>query len=183
MISSLRFSLAHIKNQTSVTIRDLKSESAQVHNGKVGVVKGYDKTKGRYVIAVEDLEAPLALKPPNFTQRLQIMLNALGGEKASLNGEMANIIGFDSETQCYKAEVDDEQIDVGPDNVVLPDQTCALIMGLKGAAQHNGKWAKIVGYDAAAGRYLAQISGTEQLKLKRQNMTVAPLSETIFKSA
>ena len=95
---------------------------------------------------------------------------------------MAKIVGFVSETQCYDCEVDDERIAVTPDNVVLPDQTCALVMGLKGAAHHNGKWARIVGYDASAGRYLAQISATEQLKLKRQNMSVAPLPDTIFAS-
>lgn len=51
MISSLRFSAAVIKPNTPVIIRDLKSESAQIHNGKVGVVKSYDKTKGRYVLS------------------------------------------------------------------------------------------------------------------------------------
>ena len=137
----------------------------------------------RYVIAIEGVEAPLALKPPNFTQRLEIMLSHLDGDKASLNGEMAHIVGFDTETQCYQASVDDEEIIIKHENVVLPDQTCALIFGLKGAPQHNGKWAKIVGYDASSGRYLAQISGTEQLKLKRANMSVAPLNDIIFASS
>jgi uncharacterized protein (DUF2147 family) len=75
----------------------------------------------------------------------------------------------------YKAQVDDEQISVSPDNVVLPDQTCAMIFGLEAAAQHNGKWARITSYDSGSGRYFAQIDANNQLKLKRCNLTVAPV--------
>ena len=47
MVQQLRFSLVTIKPCTQVVVRGLKSESAQQHNGKHGILQSYDSTKGR----------------------------------------------------------------------------------------------------------------------------------------
>jgi thioredoxin len=176
MIEALRFGAVVIKPSTPVVIRGLHAESAQQHNGTNGTISSFDKAKGRYVIKVEDSDAPpLALKPTNFTQRLQVMLSHMSD--ASMNGEVGQIVGFDIDSDSYQVMLPDQEEPTAAtrDNVVLPDQTVAVVLGLVSAAQHNGKWAKILSYDSAAGRYLAQIDATTQLKLKRQNMSVAAL--------
>ena len=177
MVETLRFGAVVIKPDTPVTIRDLKAESAVQYNGQAARVKSFDEAKGRYVVQVEGADTSLALKPSNFTQRLEVMLSHMT-IRPELNGEVAKIVGFDAESQSYRLELAEEAAEewdgiVSPECVVLPDQTIAIVLGLKSAAQHNGKWAKILSYDASSGRYVAQIDASTQLKLKRQNLSVA----------
>ena len=178
MVQTLRFATVSIRAGIPVTIRGLKAESAVQYNGQSGSIESYDSAKGRYVVKLEGADAPsLALKPANFTQRLEVELSHIAA-RPDLNGEAARIVDFESESQCYRLELVDEEAGewdgtVAPESVVLPDQTVAVILGLKSAAQHNGKWAKILSYDASSGRYLAQIDASTQLKLKRQNLRVA----------
>eukprot|EP00937_MAST-01D_sp_MAST-1D-sp2_P002349 g2349.t1 len=178
MVQTLRFATVSIRAGISVTLRGLKAESAVQYNGQTGSIESYDSAKGRYVVKLEGADGPsLALKPANFTQRLEVVLSHIAA-RPDLNGEAARIVDFESESQCYRLELVDEEAGewdgtVAPESVVLPDQTVAVILGLKSAAQHNGKWAKILSYDASSGRYLAQIDASTQLKLKRQNLRVA----------
>jgi thioredoxin len=177
MIEALRFGAVVIKPETSVVIRGLQSDSAKEHNGKSGLVKSYDKQKGRYVIQIDDAIS-LALKPTNFTQRLEVMLSHMSD--ASMNGEAGQIVGYDADTEAYKVLLPDqgddaEPIDAARENVVLPPLTVVVVLGLVSAAQHNGKWAKVLSYDPGSGRYLTQIDASTQLKLKRQNVSVAAL--------
>ena len=178
MVQTLRFATVSIRSGIVVTIRGLKAQSAVQYNGRAGTIGTYDSAKTRYVVKLEGADGPsLALKPVNFTQRVEVVLSHIT-TRPDLNGEAAKIVDFDAESQCYRVELIDEEAgewdgSIGPECVVLPDQTVAVIVGLKSAAQHNGKWAKVLSYDASSGRYLAQIDGSTQLKLKRQNLRVA----------
>ena len=53
--------------------------------------------------------------------------------------------------------------------VVLPTGTAGVIVGLKGAPQHNGKAGLLIETDEAADRYVVALDRQSSLRLKRAN--------------
>jgi hypothetical protein len=51
-----------------VKIFGVKSEGGQKYNGKVGIVKRYVESKGRYGIKIDDYEKLLSVKPRNLLE-------------------------------------------------------------------------------------------------------------------
>ena len=51
----------------------------------------------------------------------------------------------------------------------LPEGAKAVVVGLQGAAEHNGKSAYVVGMHES-GRYNVALSASQQLRLKRANL-------------
>jgi len=56
-----------------------------------------------------------------------------------------------------------------PSNLILPAGARAKIVGLQGAAQHNGKVGKVLEFDRVAMRYLLQLTNAQQLRIKLEN--------------
>ena len=69
----------------------------------------------------------------------------------------------------YAVNLAGKMVALQPSNVILPAGARVKVCGLQGAAQHNGKIAKIVELDRAAMRYLVQLTSEQQLKIKLEN--------------
>ena len=149
---------------TAVLVVDLKSKAAL--NGSRGVVDGYDAAKGRHAVAVDGEAAPLALKRENLLLPLEDLPLRAGGTVA--------LAGLRSEEGAYDgATAAGEAAAVAYGDVLLPVGAAGVVVGLTGAAQHNGKAASIVAYDEAADRYTLAVEGHDaQLRVKRANFRV-----------
>ena len=141
------------------------------HNGKVGAITKHEAGSGRYTVSLRDGQM-LALKPANLLQMLPVKLAELQGEHAAHSGAAGTIFDYDAASGMYGVELggSGDAIPVAAADAVLPDGSVVEIVGLVGAPQHNGALARLLRHDAEAGRYLAQLDGGKQLRLRRQNV-------------
>jgi len=149
-----------------VVLRGLKSAAHQ--NGKRGAVAAFDPERERYTVQLEDGDH-LSVRPSNLTQLLQVTLTDMRRAQ-ELNGQSATIVGYDDEMDRYVLQLaDGRAVAAFPGNVVLPDGSVVTVAGLESEAgsAHNGKRGRLVSYDAQAGRYQVQLSGTQHLRLRR----------------
>ena len=89
-------------------------------------------------------------------------------------GGTVALAGLRSEEGAYDgATAAGEAVAVAYGDVLLPVGAAGVVVGLTGAAQHNGKAASIVAYDEAADRYTLAVEGHDaQLRVKRANFRV-----------
>ena len=89
-------------------------------------------------------------------------------------GGTVALAGLRSEEGAYDgATAAGEAVAVAYGDVLLPVGAAGIVVGLTGAAQHNGKAASIVAYDEAADRYTLAVEGHDaQLRVKRANFRV-----------
>mmetsp|Transcript_29473 Transcript_29473/g.59334 ORF Transcript_29473/g.59334 Transcript_29473/m.59334 type:complete len:133 (-) Transcript_29473:189-587(-) len=82
----------------------------------------------------------------------------------------AAICSYDLDANEYTVELEGgSQAHLPPSCVVLPIGTAGIIVGLKGAPQHNGKAGLLVEVDEAADRYAVALDRQSSLRLKRAN--------------
>jgi len=167
-------------------------------NGRRGTVRSFDASKGRYAVelragetAVGEQEAAgsgtemLALKRDNIVAEVRVALGApADGSDAALPADLPTgavegvVRGYDSDAHAYLLRPALESGELGEEVTVpvaccrLPNGCTAIVVGLQGAPEHNGKSAYVVGVDTSSGRYNAALSATQQLRLKRTNLRV-----------
>eukprot|EP00039_Didymoeca_costata_P028360 m.20795 g.20795 ORF g.20795 m.20795 type:complete len:275 (-) comp6953_c0_seq1:101-925(-) len=160
-----------IPDNTAVKLMNLKSEK---FNGLTGSIQGYDAQKGRYTVVFdknqgEDIPERLAVKPINLLQLAQINIISEGDNSTA--GKIVNV-----NNGAYVVEKQGGGMsEIGASDVLLADGTVALTQGLSTEAM-NGNWGRIMSHDKESGRYVVQISAEKQLKIKRKNVVVGPLS-------
>ena len=151
---------------TSVSGRGLKS--AKQYNGALGKVQRFDWKTSRYAVKFENSESAVSLRPQNLTPVVECELLDEGGTRATLAG-----VSEDGTKYLVKGKENDTLVSVAPHLVILPSGTVALIQGLVGAAQYNGKFGKIESYDGA--RYSIQIRVNKRIKVKPANVHACSL--------
>lgn len=104
-----------------------------------------------------------------------VALRAVEGEalpSACAGAGAAIICGYDPQACEYELQLEEGgsvTTRLPPSCVVLPRMTAGLIVGLKGAPQHNGKAGLLVEIDEAADRYVVALDRQTTLRLKRAN--------------
>eukprot|EP01011_Urceolus_sp_BLP5_P007287 TRINITY_DN757_c0_g1_i2.p1 TRINITY_DN757_c0_g1~~TRINITY_DN757_c0_g1_i2.p1 ORF type:complete len:201 (-),score=66.48 TRINITY_DN757_c0_g1_i2:247-792(-) len=159
-----------IPNKTHVVVKGL--HTAPQHNGKSARIVEFDAHAGRYNVQLED-GVVVALKPTNMTQCATVHVVALN-TAPHLNGQQGTITHFDDNSGRYNVQVAGKLVALQPANVVLPQGTCARVVGLTstGGSQYNGKWGQIMDVDLGASRYNMQLDAEKQLKVKFENVRV-----------
>lgn len=142
---------------------------AAEHNGKQGKVQGFDSQRGRYEVILED-GASLWVKPENLTQLCSVKIHGLKS-KPELNGQRADILGFDAAAGRYRLLLRGAQstVSLQPGNCILNAGTCVKLQGL-GKAEFNGQLARLLEIDAEAGRYKVESQSGKQIKVKYENV-------------
>eukprot|EP00906_Rhabdomonas_costata_P030440 RCo043028 len=172
---------APLADGTRVTIHGL--QNAAQHNGKAGRVVSFDSGAGRYTV---QLPAPkgeatepvtIAVRPANLSQVLTVELTG-ASDNVEYNGQSGITMGYDSEKERYTVQLKNgDTVSVKRESVIVPVHTSVLIMGLTGAAQHNGKWATVVSVDREARRYEVRLLAPDSaqqphLRVKWENVRV-----------
>eukprot|EP00930_Biecheleria_cincta_P095660 TRINITY_DN87602_c0_g1_i1.p1 TRINITY_DN87602_c0_g1~~TRINITY_DN87602_c0_g1_i1.p1 ORF type:complete len:377 (+),score=72.96 TRINITY_DN87602_c0_g1_i1:63-1133(+) len=142
---------------------------AKEHNGKTGTVQQFDEVRERYEVQVDDGSVIWA-RPANLIQRCCVELRGLSG-KPELNGQFANILGFDSTKDRYLAETQGNSsaiINLKPANCIVDEGTCVKLRGLS-ADKFNGQMARIL-ENVGAGRYRVECQNGQQIKVKYENV-------------
>lgn len=167
-----------------VVLRGIKSRSEV--NGRRGVARSFDASKGRYAVEIPGADGAepetIALRRENLVQRLRVAL-VRDDADAALPAELpasateGTVCGYDDETQLYTLSVltdagDAAKFEVAPACIRVPDGSTGVLLGLVGAAEHNGKPARVLGLDGPSGRYDVAVDATKRLRLKRSNLRV-----------
>ena len=154
-----------------VKLRGLKS--APERNGSVGVIQGAPaEDSGRYTVQLRD-GTQLALKRSNLLQMLAVTVMEADGDNASHNGKKGTIFEHDETAGMYGVELENEEaIPLAVGQVKFADGAIGTVDGLQSesARQYNGSLAKVLSYDAAAGRFVCLIDAGKELRLKRANL-------------
>lgn len=137
-------------------VRVMGLKNARQHNGKLGTVVGSAPDQpGRYIVRFAG-GADLSLQRANLLQLLEVQLSGLLS-RPDLNGAQATIQDFDVDKGRYIVQVmgTQEQLSVGRDAVILPQETAVVVDGLSSVqgTKFNGLPGKVLGFDAQARRY------------------------------
>ena len=92
-------------------------------------------------------------------------------EQPALNDMDGQIVGFDRARGRYTIRVDEPQMRLAallPANVLLPVGSAVRIDGLTtaNASRFNGRWATVTAVHRPAGRYVVDLGGGHQLRLR-----------------
>jgi curved DNA-binding protein CbpA len=153
---------------TPVVLSGLSKEEL---NGQDGSVLGFDESRGRYQVQLEDGET-VAVKPENFHQLVAGVTITGLQSKPELNGKKGRIIDYSAPNERYQVQVGGSIVAVKPKNLILPNNTHVRIAGLSSAAEYNGKFARIKSFDSSADRYVLEVSPSKQLRVKPENCFV-----------
>lgn len=151
-----------------VVVHGLKTAQ---HNGKLGTIAGFDESKQRYVVQMQDGET-MALKVSNLQQMVDgVRIHGLAS-KPEWNGKTGTIIMFNPENDRYQVKLGSDGVAaLKPANVILPNGTRVKVSGLNSAAQYNGRWGQVESFDSSSGRYNVKMAGDKVLALKSDNCT------------
>ena len=150
-------------------------------NGRRGVVRSFDTTKGRYAVELGDAgDMPaetLALKRDNLMQALTVALSeptdgSPGGIPEALSGVPTVVLeGYDPDTNTYCVSSAKGSVDHVPIACCsLPVGAVAVVLGLQNGQEHNGKPCMIMGVAADSGRLEVAVDAATTLRLKRANV-------------
>ena len=165
-------------------------------NGRRGVVKSYDASKGRFAVelkatAGEDdggAAETLALKRDNLMLACKVTFDPTPADgsasaseseavSSSLGGATEGVLsGYLADRHAYFVKPTlaggerGAEIEVPAACVRLPEGCAAVVIGLQGAPENNGKPCHVLGVHEESGRYLVALSATQQLRLKRSNL-------------
>ena len=95
--------------------------------------------------------------------------------RAELNGQTATIAGYDADKQRFHADITGVgRASLLLTNLILPTGTRGRVFGLTSEAgsRWNDKVGKVLSFDREAGRYLMEMSASDQLKIKRENLSL-----------
>lgn len=129
---------------------------APEHNGKRGRIIGFDQSKSRYAVELEDAST-LSLKPTNLCQQATVRLRGIESQPA-LNGQAGTILSYSDDSGRYKIRLKQRVangrgvVSVEPSKVILETGTRVTTHGLS-LAERNGLMAQIQDIDMEALRY------------------------------
>ena len=160
-----------IPKNTAVYVHSLSS--AQQYNGMEGKLVGYDASKKRYQVSFSnDEEDAISIKPSNFVQLVENVRLRDIQSRPQLNNCAGSIIGMSGDRFHVRLSGSDAAVGVNLSNLILPPETRVHIHSLEGAPQYNGLTGKVVQYLPTETRYLIEISGMKQLKLRTENIAI-----------
>lgn len=156
---------------TVVSLKGLVSKPER--NGDRGEVKQYDPSSGRYIVVLEDSEETMKVKPSNLLQHVHIKLHGLES-KPEWNGERGTIIAWDQKNERYNVYMMglSRAMSLKASNLILDNGTVGMITGLQSKPELNGKYGTIKGFKKESGRYDVQLSKSQILRLKLENIHV-----------
>ena len=160
-----------IPNGTTVSLKGLVGNPER--NGDRGQVVGYDASADRYVVAVEDSEERLRVKPTNLLQHVHVNLQGIESQPV-LNGMQGTIIAYNDQKHRYSIYVMQAKkvVSLKPSNVILENGTVAKIVGLSGKPELNNKFGTIKAWIKDSNRYDVQLSEKQIVRIKVDNVRV-----------
>lgn len=160
-----------IPNGTVVTLKGLVSREDR--NGDRGEIQEFDPSSGRYVVVIEDSDELLRVKPVNLLQHVHVTLQGIESQP-TLNGKEGTIIAWNEEKERYNIYVMDTMkvVSLKPTNTILANGTVAQISGLNAKPELNGKYGTINSWVSDSNRYEVQISSSQIIRIKVENMHV-----------
>ena len=181
-----------VAQQAEVIILGHKERTELV--GQRGAVQGFDAVKGCHLIELGEARWPGQKLPVVELDRQQMAVAAAVTLRPPEGGELpsacsaalaATICGYDLQANEYEARLGEGSLEgegssgeggllvrLPPSCVVLPTGAAGVVVGLKGAPQHNGKAALLIEVDEAADRYVVALDRQSTLRLKRANFRV-----------
>mmetsp|Transcript_3827 Transcript_3827/g.5424 ORF Transcript_3827/g.5424 Transcript_3827/m.5424 type:complete len:237 (+) Transcript_3827:3-713(+) len=161
-----RANFDEIPSGTEVLVHGLKS--AEHLNHAAARVVSYDNAADRYAINFQNGKK-FKIKRSNIQQLATVELSGLH-KRPELNGKHVRIVQWDTNKERYIVKVGNTHLYVGPAHVILPSGSRGTITGLRKAPQWNGKHCAIKSYNKANGKYIAQVSDTRHVAMKKENV-------------
>lgn len=154
-----------LKSGTAVYIHSLNG--AKQHNGRIGKVKFYDDSKGRYTVDVGLESGPLALRSSNIQQLIQNVEIVGIASKPEYNGKLGNISSY-KDGRLIVQVAGGRAMALKGDKIIVPNGTRVTLQNLS-TEKYNGIQGNVLEYDRTAGRYTVQTSGGQNIRVKREN--------------
>jgi len=154
-----------LKSGTAVYIHSLTG--AMQHNGRIGKVKFYDDSKGRYTVDVGLESGPLALRPSNIQQLIQNVEIVDIASKPEYNGKLGNVSSY-KDGRLIVQVAGGRAMALKGDKIIVPKGTRITLQNLSNE-KYNGMQGNVLEYDRAAGRYTVQTSRGQNIRVKREN--------------
>jgi curved DNA-binding protein CbpA len=160
-----------IPNGTVVSFKGLVSQPER--NGDRGIIKQYDRQRGRYVVALEDSTESMSVKASNLLQHVHVRVHDIKGQP-ELNGKTGTILTWVPSKERYNVHVSalKKVFSLKPGNVVLDEGTVGQITGLQSKPELNGKFGTIKKWIRESNKYEVQLSASQVIRIKVENMRV-----------
>jgi hypothetical protein len=160
-----------IPNGTVVSLKNLVAKPER--NGDRGEIQGYDPSTGRYVVAVEDSDEALRVKPNNLLQHIHVKVHGIQAQP-ELNGLQGTIIAWNDHKERYSVYVMDKSkvVNLKPTNIILENGTVGMIVGLASKPELNGKYGTVKSWNRDSHRYDMQLSADSIIRVKVENIRV-----------
>jgi curved DNA-binding protein CbpA len=162
-----------IPNGTYVTLKNLSTSKL---NGERGQVQGFDPSKQRVIVQLEDGDGgTMAVKRENIVQHLTVVVMGVQ-MKPSLNGKSGTIV---DSTESVSGEVrymvyltsEKTTVSLKAENLRFPTGSCLQIV--KTSQQNiNGKWGRVTSFDSKDGRYDLRVDEGRTLRIKGENIRI-----------
>lgn len=158
-----------IPRGTIASLKDLVNKAE--YNGDRGVVKQYVPSSKRYVVELEDSEETMSVKPENLLQHVHVTVHDIQSQP-ELNGKTGTVITWCPTKERYNIYVASLKkfVSIRPGNVVLETGVAARVNGLESRPELNGKWGTIKDWVKDSNKYDVQLSGSQIIRLKSENM-------------
>ena len=158
-----------IPQGTIVSLKGLVNKSE--YNGDRGVVKSYVPSSKRYVVALEDSEETMSVRPDNLLQHVHVTIHDIQSQP-ELNGKTGTVITWDQHKGRYSIYVASlkKVVSLKPGNVVLATGTVAKLEGLESKPELNSKWGTIKDWIRDTNKYDVQLSASQIIRVKVENM-------------
>ena len=152
---------------TAVLVKGLRG--AAEYNGRGGVIKSFDASKGRYVVEIKN-GPTLRLARKNVQQQVRNVIITGIKSRQELNGSKCIITNFDEDKGRYNVRFSNGGSGaMKPENVILPKGTCVQIRNLS-TARWNGTYGKVEKYNASTGKYAIKVSAKQILRISSVNV-------------
>ena len=156
---------------TIVSLKGLVSNPER--NGDRGAVEYFDRSKGRYVVRLEDSDETMSAKPSNLLQHVHIHIHGLESN-ADLNGTVGTIIAWNESKGRYAVYSMPMKKVVGlrPEHVILERGTVAQLAGIVARPELNGKFGTIQDWNANCNKYDVQLSEKSIIRVKAEHVRI-----------
>lgn len=162
-----------IPNGTVVSLKGLVSKPER--NGDRGIIRHFDRLKGRYVVVLEDSDEneSMSVKASNLLQHVHVRIHDIIGQP-ELNGKSGTILTWIPSKERYNIHVSalKKVVSLKPANVVLENGTVGQITGLQSKPEMNGKFGTIKDWIRESNKYDVQLSSSQVIRIKVDNLRV-----------
>jgi curved DNA-binding protein CbpA len=161
-----------VPKDTPVLVHSLSN--AQEYNGMSGKLVGYDETKLRYKVSFGETEddKTISIKSDNFILLVENVKLRDIQSQPKLNNCLGSIIGLSDTRYHVRLNGNSACVGVPLANLILPAETRVHIHSLASAPQYNGQTGRVITHLVEENRYLVEINGGRQLKLKTDNISL-----------